>query len=191
MYEKLVRSFEECPVVDRKGYPYFVHPLTDGVPRMDPEVLEEVLDWIMRTADLDCDVLALPEAMGLPLGVPISLRSGIPYTVIRKKEYLLPGEVSVEQHTGYSSSIMHINGISKGDRVTVIDDVVSTGGTLIAIIKALQEQCGAIIKDVVVPVDKADGRRTVKEATGVDVKTLVEVTVDSDRKVHCNLCDKR
>lgn len=109
MYDRLIRSFEECPVVDRKGYPYFVHPLTDGVPRMDPEVLEEVLGWIMAEADLRCDVLALPEAMGIPLGVPISLRTGIPYTVIRKKEYFLPGEVSVEQKTGYSSSVMHIN----------------------------------------------------------------------------------
>lgn len=187
MYDRLIRSFEECPVVDRKGYPYFVHPLTDGVPRMDPEVLEEVLGWIMAEADLRCDVLALPEAMGIPLGVPISLRTGIPYTVIRKKEYFLPGEVSVEQKTGYSSSVMHINGISAGDRVTIIDDVVSTGGTLTAIIKAIRDECGAEIADVVVPVDKANGKEAVERSTGVRVKTMVEVSVGPDRRVKCHL----
>ena len=188
MYDRLVESFEKCPVVDRNGYPYFVHPLTDGVPRMDPAVLRDVLEWIKSVGDLDCDILALTEAMGIPIGVPLSLELGIPYTVIRKKGYGLPGEISVEQHTGYSSSVMHINDIREGDRVVLIDDVVSTGGTLVAMIKALREQAKATVVDVIVPVDKAGGKNIVKKETGMDVKTMVEVSVGPDRKVHCRLC---
>ena len=188
MYDRLVESFEKCPVVDRNGYPYFVHPLTDGVPRMDPAVLRDVLEWTRSVGDLDCDILALPEAMGIPIGVPLSLELGIPYTVIRKKGYGLPGEISVEQHTGYSSSVMHINYIREGGRVVLIDDVVSTGGTLVAMIKALREQAKATVVDVIVPVDKAGGKNIVKKETGMDVKTMVEVSVGPDRKVHCRLC---
>ena len=41
MYDDLVESLESSPVVMKNGYPYFVHPLTDGVPHMDPKVLKE------------------------------------------------------------------------------------------------------------------------------------------------------
>lgn len=188
MYRRLVESFEKCPVVDRNGYPYFVHPLTDGVPRMDPEMLREVLDWIKSVGNLDCDLILLPEAMGIPLGVPLSLELGIPYAVIRKKSYGLEGEIPVDQYTGYSSSVMNINDVHRGDRVVLIDDVVSTGGTLVAMIGALRELAGAEIVDVIVPVDKADGREVVRKETGIEVKTMVRVSVDADRRVHCELC---
>ncbi len=188
MYDRLVESFRKCPVVDRSGYPYFVHPLTDGVPRMEPEILREVLEWMKSAGNFDCDLLVLPEAMGIPLGVPLSLELGIPYTVVRKKKYGLEGEISLEQHTGYSDSVMYIDGVRKGDRVVVIDDVISTGGTLIAIIKALRDTIGAEIADVIIPVDKAGGRNTVKKETGLDVKTMVEVSVGPDGKVRCSLC---
>ncbi len=187
MYRRLVESFEKCPVVDRNGYPYFVHPLTDGVPRMDPEMLREVLDWIKSVGNLDCDLILLPEAMGIPLGVPLSLELGIPYAVIRKKSYGLDGEIPVEQHTGYSSSVMNINDVRRGERVVLIDDVVSTGGTLISMIRALRERAGAEILDVIVPVDKSNGAEIVRRETGIAIKTMVEVSVDADRRVRCTL----
>ncbi|AGI47328.1 Adenine/guanine phosphoribosyltransferase-related PRPP-binding protein [Thermoplasmatales archaeon BRNA1] len=187
MYELLVSSIEASPVVDRNGYPYFVHPLTDGVPKMDPAVLKEVISWIEDVSDLECDVIAAPEAMGIPLAIPVSLDKGIPYSVIRKKKYGLPGEVEIEQNTGYSKSVMHIDGINMGDRVVIIDDVVSTGGTLIALIRALRDEIGAEIVDVVIPVDKKGGADIVERETGIRVKTLVNVYVDDDRKVHCEL----
>ena len=71
----------------------------------------------------DCDVILAPEAMGIPLTVPISLRTRIPYSVIRKREYRLPGEISVQRGTGYSSGFLYINGLKKGDKVTIVDDV--------------------------------------------------------------------
>ena len=186
MYDRIVASFENCPVVDRGGYSYFVHPLTDGVPRMDPALLRDFLDWMISAGDFRCDIIAAPEAMGIPLAAPLSLELGIPYTVIRKKAYCLPGEVSVEQRTGYSSSVMRINGIRRGDRVTLVDDVASTGGTLVAIIRALRDEIGAEIVDVVIPVDKGEGIEAVERETGVRVRSLVKVGI-ADGKVVCTL----
>ena len=182
MYDRLKESLENSPVVDRNGYPYFVHPLTDGVPMMEPEVLEEVVGWMLEVGDFSCDVILAPEAMGIPLAVPVSLRLGIPYTVARKRSYGLEGELVLDQKTGYSKSLMTVNGITKGMRVTVVDDVVSTGGTLGALIRALQE-AGAVVVDVLVPVNKSSGTDIVLKNTGVKVKTMVSVRVEDGRVV--------
>ena len=182
MYDRLKESLENSPVVDRNGYPYFVHPLTDGVPKMEPEVLEEVVGWMLEVGDFSCDVILAPEAMGIPLAVPVSLRLGIPYTVARKRSYGLEGELVLDQKTGYSKSLMTVNGITKGMRVTVVDDVVSTGGTLDALIRTLQE-AGAAVVDVLVPVNKSSGTDIVLKNTGVKVKTMVSVRVEDGRVV--------
>ena len=185
MYDDLVESLESSPVVMKNGYPYFVHPLTDGVPHMDPKVLKEVLAWMYDICDFDCDYLVAPEAMGIPLAVPISLEKGIPYTVVRKKIYGLPGEVVFDQKTGYSGNRMSLNGLKKGDRVVIIDDVISTGGTLVALIEAIRST-GAEIVDILIPVEKNDGKDLVLEKTGLRVKTLVKVSVVNG-KVRCSI----
>ena len=42
------------------------------------------------------------EAMGIHLATALSLETGIPFVVVRKRQYGLPGEVAVHQTTGYS-----------------------------------------------------------------------------------------
>ena len=44
----LTRSFLSSPVVDRDGYPYFVNPVSDGIPLMTRELLDEVVGWNLR-----------------------------------------------------------------------------------------------------------------------------------------------
>ncbi len=182
MASKLRESLENSPVVDRGGYQYFIHPLTDGIPRMDPEILSEVLDWMLEVGDFSCDVILAPESMGIPLAVPLSLKLGKPYSVIRKRTYGLEGEIALDQATGYSKSQMTINGIGRGTKVTLVDDVVSTGGTLNAIIRALRG-AGAEITDVLVPVNKGGGTGIVLRDTGVRVKTMVSVSVEDGKVV--------
>ena len=77
---------------------------------------------------------------------------------------------------------MTVNGITKGMRVTVVDDVVSTGGTLDALIHTLQ-RAGAVIVDVLVPVNKSSGTDIVLRSTGVKVKTMVSVRVEDGKVV--------
>jgi adenine phosphoribosyltransferase len=60
--------------------------------------------------------------------------------------------------------------------VTLVDDVLSTGGTLKAIIQALRSM-GAVLVDVIVVVDKGDGRAVIGRELGVEIKTLVKVEV--------------
>ncbi|HOK58721.1 MAG TPA: hypoxanthine/guanine phosphoribosyltransferase [Methanothrix sp.] len=179
LLEILKRSLYDAPVFKRGDYNYFIHPITDGVPETRPELIREVVCHIIRIADLDVDKIVTVEAMGIPIGGALSLVTDIPLVIIRKKMYGLPGEIEVSQVTGYSKSKIYLNGIKKGDRVIFVDDVVSTGGTAIAVMKAL-EAAGAVIKDAVVVIERGDGAERVR-SLGYPLKTMVRVDVDEKR----------
>lgn len=174
--EKLSDSLRGSAIVKIGSYDYFVNPITDGVPSVDPKILSEVLAAIKDIGDFNCDLIVAPESMGIPFAVPLSLDLNIPYVVVRKKKYGLPGEVVESQITGYSKSELHINGISKGDRVTIVDSVISSGGTMRAVIRGLRS-IGADIVDIIAVVDKGTGRKSIEAEFGVKIKTLVRVEV--------------
>jgi adenine phosphoribosyltransferase len=176
MLEKLKKSLEDCPIVEFGDYQYFVHPITDGIPKGDPAVLEEVVDAIVATIDLNCDKIVTAESMGFPLATALSLRTRIPYVFVRKRKYGLPGETSLQQTTGYSGSDMYINFIEKGDRVVFVDDVLSTGGTLKAIIATLRNM-GAEVVDVLTVFEKVGRKGELEGELGIQIKSLVQVEV--------------
>ena len=88
----------------------------------------------------------------------------------------------MDQTTGYGKGKLYINYVKKGDRVLIVDAVVSTGGTLVAVLGGLKK-AGAIVKDVVCVVERGNGRKVVKDATGFDVKTLVKIDVKDKVKI--------
>ncbi len=179
MLEKLTKSLLEAPVFKRGSYNYFIHPITDGVPEIRPELIREVTANIVRIANLEVDKIVTVEAMGIPIGIGLSIICDIPLVIIRKRKYGLPGEIEISQKTGYSKSQLFLNGINKGDRVIVVDDVISTGGTLLATLESLNA-AGAIVKDVVIVVQRGDGVERLKSA-GYAIKTMVQVEVDESR----------
>jgi adenine phosphoribosyltransferase len=105
----------------------------------------------------------------------------IPLVVIRKREYGLEGETPLFQETGYSENQMFINDVDEGDNVLVLDDVLSTGGTLSAICAAL-EDIGATIVDLVAVIKKVDGENELDESA-YSAKTLINVTVEGGEVV--------
>ncbi|ERH01671.1 MAG: adenine/guanine phosphoribosyltransferase [Halonotius sp. J07HN6] len=135
--ERLHRSIHEAPIIDKDGYEYIVHPISNGVPMLDPGLLREIVVEITRVADLDVDKIVAPEAMGIHIATALSLQTDIPLVVIRKRPYGLDGEVSLHKTTGYSESEMYINDIEPDDRLLIVDDLLSTGGTMTAICDAL------------------------------------------------------
>jgi len=178
MLNKLVKSLENAPVIMKGDYPYFIHPLTDGVPELDPDIVREAVSGIIRIADLDVNKIVTVEAMGIPIATGLSLAVSIPIVVVRKRAYNLPNEIVVDQQTGYSKGKLYINGIKEGDRVILVDDVISTGGTALATLNAL-EKAGAVVKDFVAVVEKGDGAKKLREM-GYNVKSLVKIEVNRD-----------
>ncbi len=158
-HQRLRRSLLDAPVVEKEKdgevYEYFVHPITDGVPPLEPDLLREIVVGVVRKADLDVDLILAPEAMGIHVSTAVSLATDLPVSVVRKRSYGFESEVSVTQVTGYSEGEMYVNSVEEGDRVLVLDDVVSTGGTLSALTEALEE-VGAEVVDVVVVIEKGE-----------------------------------
>lgn len=176
MLEKLVKSLIEAPVVKKGDYDYFVHPITDGVPLVEADLLQEVAEAASEFANLNVDKIVCVESMGIHLATAISLLTNIPFVVVRKRSYGLEGEVAVHQTTGYSEGELYINGLESGDRVFLVDDVVSTGGTMTAVIRALKI-IGTEIVDVMAIIEKGIGKEFVENETGIKVNTLVKANV--------------
>ena len=114
--------------------------------------------------------------MGLPIGVALSMELTKPMTVIRKRPYGLPGEVEVEQHTGYSKGKLYINSISAEDTLLLVDDVLSTGGTITAVVDGIKK-IGARISDIVVVVNKNRNIKELEEKIGQRIKTIVNIEI--------------
>ena len=180
--EALKKSLVECPVIKREDYDYMVHPITDGIPSVDPKILTEVADAMAQMGNLDCDCIVTAEALGIPLATSLSLKTGKPFNIIRKRMYGLPGEVNLSQITGYSKSTMFINGLKEGDRVVIVDDVVSTGGTLWALVEALKKLNVKIV-DILVVIERTDKKAEIERKIGQQIKTLVKVQVVDGRVV--------
>lgn len=174
--EHLRSSLEESPIVKFGEYEYFVHPISDGIPEVKPELLNEVINEIRCTITSDYDKIVAIEAMGLPIGAALAMVIKKPLVIIRKKSYGLEGEVAVEQITGYSKSKLFINGLEPHDKVVLIDDVISTGGTLRAVLLALEE-IGVDVVDVIAVIEKGDHKDQVERDTGVEIKTLIKVNI--------------
>lgn len=176
MLDTLQKSLEKSPVIKKNNYYYFINPITDGIPSVEPELLKEIANHIVENTKMNVDKIVSIEAMGIPIATSLSLKSGIPLSIIRKRKYGLDGEIAVSQSTGYSKGQLYINGIESGDRILIVDDVVSTGGTLQSVIKALID-AGTIIDEVVVIVERGEGVPTLKEMN-IPVKSLIKINVD-------------
>src|SRR6056297_1323577 len=114
--DRLQESLREAPIIEKDGYHYFVHPISDGVPMLKPELLREIVIRIIRKAELeDVDKIVTPAAMGIHISTAVSLMTDIPLVVIRKRQYGLDGEVSLQKATGYSESEMYVNDVYEGD----------------------------------------------------------------------------
>ena len=116
MLDELKKSLLECPVVKKGDYYYFVHPISDGVPLVEPDLLNDVIDYIIDNYNLELiDKIVGIESMGIPLATALSIKTGIPFVVVRKRSYGLEGECQVHQQTGYSENELYINGIYEQD----------------------------------------------------------------------------
>lgn len=174
MLTRLKESLENAPIVKRGDYNYFIHPITDGIPRLEPALLREVTAALIRVLDLEgVDAIVTAEAMGIHIGTALSLATDLPLIVMRKRRYGLLGEIAVHQTTGYSKGELYLNGIRPGDRVVVVDDVCSTGGTMACLQEALA-QAGAELVDTCVVIGRGD------PAVACPYKTLVAVDVAPD-----------
>jgi adenine phosphoribosyltransferase len=120
--------------------------------------------------------------MGIPLAAALCLSSGKPLVIGRKRQYGLPGEVAIDKSTGYSKGEIYLNDIDAGARVLIVDDVVSTGGTLLPILRAL-DQSGAVVQDCWIVFEKGEGMKKIRTEGNWPLNSLVRIEMQGDKIV--------
>lgn len=166
-------------VVDSGRYLTTVNELCDQIPAMRPQLLRHVVDRLQSVLDLrGCTKILVEEEKGAIIGAALSLETGIPLAMARTYPYSVPGH-RVGFTSEYTQGELYVNGIEPGDKVCLVDDTLSTGGTLISLISAVRE-IGAEVGEVAVVVEKAgNGGRRELARLGVTVSSLIEIQVSA------------
>ncbi|WP_338155530.1 adenine phosphoribosyltransferase [Arsenicicoccus dermatophilus] len=127
----------------------------------DGPALRTVVDDIARRHRGDCEVVVGMEARGFILGAAVAYALGVGFVPVRKAGKL-PGATVGADYTleyGQATLEMHVDALTPGQRVLVLDDVLATGGTAAATC-GLVEDCGGIVSacEFVLEIDALRGR---------------------------------
>lgn len=179
--DRLIRSLSDAPVIEKGDYRYFVHPLSDGIPMISLGMLEDTAESLMGLIQRpnEFDLILTAEAMGIHLATLISINSGLPFSIARKRGYGLPGEIMTVQKTGYSTTELHINLPCEPGRLILIDDVLSTGGTFKSISDGLEGSQWSIALGLVL-FNKMDEntKGDLENELGFKIRSLLDVRED-------------
>ncbi|MDR1795001.1 MAG: adenine phosphoribosyltransferase [Erysipelotrichaceae bacterium] len=124
----------------------------------DGEAFKAACNRIIEFAkEIKADVIVGPESRGFIFGCPVSYALGIGFVPVRKPGKLPRETVSYKYNLEYGSNELHIHadGIVPGQRVLVVDDLLATGGTVVATNK-LVEQLGGIVAGCAFLIELAD-----------------------------------
>jgi adenine phosphoribosyltransferase len=120
------------------------------------------------------DAIAAAEARGFIIAAPLALELKKPLVPLRKPGKLPYRTYSLKYELEYGSAElhMHVDGIQKGQRVLLVDDLLATGGTMKAGC-GLIEQAGGIVTGCGFLVELAflDGRA---KLAGYEVFSLIQ-----------------
>ena len=127
-----------------------------------------------KYANCGIDKIAGIEARGFIFGAALAKDLGLPFVLIRKKGKL-PGEVVAQEYSleyGTDKIEMHVDSISSGDNVLLIDDLLATGGTALAACQLVEKVGGKVVSAAFV-IDLPDLKGAEKLA-GYDLFKLVD-----------------
>ncbi len=111
----------------------------------NPEILSTVAKLINEKIKNDnIDKIAGPALGAVPIATAVSLESNLPLLMIRKEK------------KGYGTSKLIEGELTEGDNVIVVEDVTTTGGSLLKAIHAIQDNGGNVSRAFVC-VDREEG----------------------------------
>jgi adenine phosphoribosyltransferase len=145
----------------------------------DPKVFRVLIDaFVHRYMDrgMRPDVVAGLDARGFILGAVVAYELNIGFIPIRKKGKLPFTTVAETYELEYGSATveLHIDAVKAGDKVLLIDDLIATGGTMMAG-RSLLEKLGATVMEgaAIVNLPELGGADRLR-ASGLPLFTLVD-----------------
>lgn len=130
----------------------------------NPEILKTIAELISEKIEGEnIDKIAGPALGAVPIAVASSLNTKIPLLMIRKEK------------KGYGTSKQIEGELNTGDNVIVVEDVTTTGGSLLKAIKVIKDN-GGIVKRAFVVVDREEGAIDAFENEGIKLEPLISVS---------------
>lgn len=141
----------------------------------DPDAFRVTIE----SFSLDCvrhgiDVVAAVDARGFIVGGALAYQMHKPFVLVRKKGKL-PYQTVSEDYTleyGTASVEIHADACKPGERILIVDDLIATGGTLLAAAKLFQVLHGEVVGvAAIIDLPELGGSRRLREA-GLKVHAL-------------------
>lgn len=126
----------------------------------DPVLLRQVADRMIALLPQDTEILAGLELGGVPLATAMSLESGIPAVFVRKAAKTYGTCRAVEGND------------VRGRRITIVEDVISTGGAVADAARLLRHE-GAELAGVVCAIWRGNGTPRIEADPGLPVQTVL------------------
>ncbi|MFW1676246.1 adenine phosphoribosyltransferase [Pontibacter sp. JAM-7] len=142
----------------------------------DPKALRMVSDaFIQRYIDSDITHIASIDARGFLISSIMAYHLNLPLVLVRKKGKL-PGETIHQEYAleyGSAAVEMQLDAVGPGDKVLIFDDLIATGGTILAAC-TLVKQLGATVSEAAALIDLPDLQgSTLIQESGIPVHTLI------------------
>lgn len=129
----------------------------------EPEILECVAYLITEKIDDDIDKIAGPALGAVPIATATSLISKKPMLMIRKEK------------KSYGTSKQIEGQLNENDNVIIVEDVTTTGGSLLKAIDVIEDNGGKIVKAFVI-VDREEGAKDTFTKRDISFESLLTVS---------------
>ena len=130
----------------------------------DPQILSQVSKIISQLiSDDDIDRVAGPALGAVTIATAVALHAGIPMLMIRKAQ------------KDYGTSQLIEGELKTGDKVIVVEDVTTTGHSLLKAVRAVQDN-GGVVERTFVVVDREEGAVEELKKQGITLEPLVSIS---------------
>jgi len=114
----------------------------------EPKAFHYVIDKLIENyRNVKIDKIVSVEARGYIFGGALAYNLGCGLVPVRKQGKLPAETIRLEYDLEYGKNIIeiHKDGIKKGERVLTLDDVLATGGTMLATCKMVEMLGGKVV----------------------------------------------
>jgi|TARA_B100001971_G_C18101204_1_gene488941 uridine monophosphate synthetase len=126
-----------------------------------PKAFKAVTDeFSALIKELKMDIVAGVETAGIPISTAISIKTKIPMIYVRRRP------------KGYGTNSMIEGIIDKGQKVVLIDDLITNGGSKLRFIDGVK-QADAKVNDVAVILDRGQGGKEMLDGEGIKLHSLI------------------
>lgn len=176
---RLIQVYLNATTTRTGTYYTTINELSDQVPAMRPDTLLAAATSLISLGPVYANKILCEEDKAASLAAIISLLTFLPLAMSRWYPYAFPCGIEVPLKMEYFDGKLYTNGINENDKVLIVDDTLSTGGTLIALAESIK-RAKAEVSDIRVVVEKLGngGRQRIKDALGIDVKAVLGISID-------------